>query len=88
MKYTSYIFNAVKEKLLLEYVLASLLVFMMYVKKFYFLLAGHNDWWTLMESEPSLGSTTQLHLPTTRGPELFTGPNDIELPYVKVNRGK
>lgn len=44
------------------------------------------DWWTALESEPSMGSTTQLHVPVSyRGPEL--GLLEVEGPYLNVNKG-
>ena len=50
---------------------------------------GHpGDWWTALESEPSLGSTTQLHTPVTRGPEFAHTMLDTDGPYINVNKGK
>ncbi|XP_070569543.1 nephrocystin-3-like [Ptychodera flava] len=43
------------------------------------------DWWTALESEPSLGSTTQLQ-PMFKGPEFAHSLGDIEGPFTTVNR--
>ncbi|GAB1597427.1 nephrocystin-3-like [Argonauta hians] len=43
------------------------------------------DWWTALESEPSLGSTFQLH-PTFRGPELANCVMELEGPFTNVNK--
>lgn len=43
------------------------------------------DWWTALESEPSLGSTFQLH-PTLRGPELANCLMELEGPFTNVNK--
>ena len=46
------------------------------------------DWWTALESEPSLGSTTQLHTIVSRGPEFAHTVHELEGPYINVNKGK
>ena len=46
------------------------------------------DWWTALESEPSLGSSIQLHQPTIRGPELATSMMDTDGPFTNVNKGQ
>ena len=45
------------------------------------------DWWTALESEPSLGSTTQLHQ-GFRGPEFAQSLIELEGPFTNVNKGK
>jgi hypothetical protein len=46
------------------------------------------DWWTALESEPSLGSMTQLHAPATyKGPEFGHMLIEMEGPYLNVNKG-
>lgn len=40
-----------------------------------------------MESEPSLGSTTQLHCPPAKMPEFAASSHDSEIPFVKVSKG-
>ncbi|KAK2146989.1 hypothetical protein LSH36_575g02042 [Paralvinella palmiformis] len=52
-------------------------------------IVGSNpgDWWTALESEPSMGSTTQLHIPVSyRGPELGHTLLEMEGPYLNVNK--
>ena len=46
------------------------------------------DWWTALESEPSLGSTTQLHTPAYKGPELANTMIEMDGPYINVNKGE
>ena len=46
------------------------------------------DWWTALESEPSLGSTTQLHTSGFRGPELAHSLMESEGPFTNVNKGE
>ena len=48
------------------------------------------DWWTALESEPSLGSTTQLHMSSTalRGPEFAQGMLELDGPFTNVNKGQ
>ncbi|ELT90544.1 hypothetical protein CAPTEDRAFT_186605 [Capitella teleta] len=45
------------------------------------------DWWTALESEPSLGSTTQLHTMVSRGPEFAHTLHEMDGPYINVNKG-
>ncbi|KAI0213397.1 Nephrocystin-3 [Lamellibrachia satsuma] len=48
---------------------------------------GHpGNWWTALESEPSMGSTTQLHTPMFRGPEFAHGLLEMDGPYINVNK--
>ena len=49
---------------------------------------NQGDWWTVLESEPSMGSTTQLHTASMRGPELAHTMMEMEGPYVNVNKGQ
>ncbi|XP_071103665.1 nephrocystin-3-like [Haliotis cracherodii] len=45
------------------------------------------DWWTALESEPSLGSTVQLHQPAfLRGPEFANSVMELEGPFTNVNK--
>ncbi|XP_041374620.1 nephrocystin-3-like [Gigantopelta aegis] len=45
------------------------------------------DWWTALESEPSLGSTIQLHQPAyLRGPEFAHSLLELEGPFINVNK--
>ncbi len=40
------------------------------------------EWWTALESEPSLGSTTQLHAQgSVRGPEFAQGMLELDGPF-------
>ena len=58
---------------------------------FAFLTAGgqSGEWWMAGESEPSLGSTTQLHTQNTfRGPEFAHTMMELDGPYLNVNKGK
>ena len=49
---------------------------------------GHpGNWWTGLESEPSMGSTTQLHTPTFRGPEFAHSFLEMDGPFINVNKG-
>ncbi|XP_033113805.1 nephrocystin-3-like [Anneissia japonica] len=45
------------------------------------------DWWTALESEPSLGSTTQLQSLHLRGPEFAYNRGDNESPVININNG-
>lgn len=45
------------------------------------------DWWTALESEPSFGSTMQLHQPMFRGPEFAHSMMEMEGPFTNVNKG-
>ncbi|XP_077997174.1 nephrocystin-3-like [Glandiceps talaboti] len=47
--------------------------------------ANPGDWWTALESEPSIGSTTQLQ-PMFKGPEFAHSLGDIEGPFTTVNK--
>ena len=50
--------------------------------------ANPNDWWMAIESEPSLGSTTQLHMSCTlKGPEFAQGMLELDGPFTNVNKG-
>ncbi|XP_064597908.1 LOW QUALITY PROTEIN: nephrocystin-3-like [Liolophura sinensis] len=44
------------------------------------------DWWTALESEPSFGSTMQLHQPMFRGPEFAHSMMEMEGPFTNVNK--
>lgn len=46
------------------------------------------DWWTPMDSEPSLGSTTQLQVPQGKGPEFAHSIVELEGPFTNVTKGK
>lgn len=48
---------------------------------------SQDDWWTLLQSEPSMGSTTQLHTPSIKGPEFAQAMLEMEGPYIHVNKG-
>lgn len=56
-----------------------------------FLSAGAchaGDWWTVIESEPSLGSTVQLHQSAyPRGPEFASAALEMDGPFMNVNKG-
>ena len=45
------------------------------------------DWWTTLDSEPSLGSTSQLHASSLRGPELANSMMELDGPFTNVNKG-
>ncbi|CAH1790232.1 unnamed protein product [Owenia fusiformis] len=51
-------------------------------------LGGGNpgDWWTALESEPSLGSSTQLHQQTYMGPEFAQSIVELNGPFTNVNK--
>ncbi|XP_069108020.1 nephrocystin-3-like [Argopecten irradians] len=49
-------------------------------------MGNPGDWWTALESEPSLGSTIQLHQPTIKGPEFAHSMMDTDGPFTNVNR--
>ena len=50
--------------------------------------ANPTDWWMALESEPSLGSTTQLHMSSTlKGPEFAQGMLELDGPFTNVNKG-
>ena len=52
-------------------------------------LHQQNDWGCFpMESEPSIGSTSQIHVPSPRGPETALTLCDIEGIFTNVNKGK
>ncbi|CAL1539739.1 unnamed protein product [Lymnaea stagnalis] len=45
------------------------------------------DWWTALESEPSLGSTVQLHQAAyLRGPEFASTTLEMDGPFMNVNK--
>ena len=44
------------------------------------------DWWAALESEPSLGSTTQLHTPAYKGLEFAHSMVDLDGPFTNVNK--
>ncbi|KAH9498826.1 Nephrocystin-3 [Bulinus truncatus] len=45
------------------------------------------DWWTALESEPSLGSTVQLHQAAyMRGPEFASTTLEMDGPFLNVNK--
>ncbi|BFZ22072.1 hypothetical protein BsWGS_25111 [Bradybaena similaris] len=45
------------------------------------------DWWTVIESEPSLGSTVQLHQSAyPRGPEFASAALEMDGPFMNVNK--
>ncbi|KAI8761259.1 nephrocystin-3, partial [Biomphalaria glabrata] len=45
------------------------------------------DWWTALESEPSLGSTVQLHQASyLRGPEFASTTLEMDGPFLNVNK--
>ncbi|XP_005107932.1 nephrocystin-3 [Aplysia californica] len=45
------------------------------------------DWWATLESEPSLGSTVQLHQPAfLKGPEFASTSLDMDGPFINVNK--
>ncbi|PVD37428.1 hypothetical protein C0Q70_00018 [Pomacea canaliculata] len=49
--------------------------------------ANPGDWWTVLESEPSLGSTAQLHQPAfLRGPEFVSTLMEMEGPFTNVTK--
>ena len=51
--------------------------------------ANPGDWWTALESEPSLGSSAQLHQPAfLRGPEFVSTLMEMEGPFTNVTKGE
>ncbi|XP_076448503.1 nephrocystin-3-like isoform X2 [Babylonia areolata] len=49
--------------------------------------ANPGDWWTALESEPSLGSSAQLHQPAfLRGPEFVSTLMEMEGPFTNVTK--
>ncbi|CAH1273997.1 KLC4 [Branchiostoma lanceolatum] len=49
------------------------------------LLGNPGDWGTALGSEPSLGSTVQMHL-AVKGPELATSLIDLDGPFTNINK--
>lgn len=46
------------------------------------------DWWTAVDSEPSLSGASQLHGNAVyRGPEFAHSIDELDGPYVTVNKG-
>lgn len=49
--------------------------------------ANPGDWWTALESEPSLSNISQGHQTTLRGPEFAQCMMETEGPFNNINRG-
>ena len=56
------------------------------------LVAGFSnlgDWWTAVDSEPSLSGTSRLHNGSVnyRGPEFANNVDELDGPYITINKG-
>ena len=47
------------------------------------------DWWTAVDSEPSLSGTSRLHNGSAnyRGPEFANTVDELDGPYITINKG-
>ena len=63
-------------------------VFLKLCVKFVLGAGNPGDWWTALESEPSLGSTSQLHVTGLKGPEFALSTMEMDGPFTNVNKGE